>query len=206
MQNKQHIKSALTKEKILAAAETEFAAVGFYGARVDAISDMAKVNKRMIYAHFGSKEGLYKQVLLAVYTRLSECERKFMTQNTDPVTAIRSIILTSFDFLYENPTFVRMLMWENLNNGISVPQSDVRALKLPTLEYMRWQIRIGKSLGVFREDADEYHAVMSMMNFCFSYFSNIHTMSAILEKNLGEKDNVRERAEFIYDIIIKYLT
>lgn len=205
MRTKQTKKSELTREKILLAAEAEFAEGGYHGARVDAIAACAGVNKRMIYAHFGSKDGLYAEILLAVYSRLAKCERQFMTDDPDPVSAIRSIIKVSFRFLSENPNFIRMLMWENLNRGMAIPKEELIKLKLPTLIYMREQIEKGKAIGLFREDADEYHVILSMMNFCFSYFSNLHTMSAVLDKDLAGEENVSDRADFICNIILGYL-
>ena len=62
MKLKQIEKSQLTKMRILAAAEEEFAEKGFYGARVDSIAAASGINKRMIYAHFGNKENLYTKV------------------------------------------------------------------------------------------------------------------------------------------------
>jgi AcrR family transcriptional regulator len=52
-----------TKARILAAALREFSAKGIAGARVDAIAARAKVNKRMLYYYFGSKEGLFREIL-----------------------------------------------------------------------------------------------------------------------------------------------
>ena len=60
MRLKQTERSELTKERILVAAEEEFSEKGFYGARVDAIAAASGINKRMIYAHFESKEKLLK--------------------------------------------------------------------------------------------------------------------------------------------------
>lgn len=206
MEQKHCKKSVLTRERILAAAEKEFSEKGFFGARVDEIADVADINKRMLYAHFGSKEGLYTKALLAVYERLADCERKFMTEGLDPVASIRNIIHISFKFLAEDPSFVRMLLWENLNRGMAVPTDDLVNLKAPTIEYMRRQIRRGKEMGIFREEADEYQTVLSLMSFCFSYFSNIHTMSVIFGKDMACDSAVHERAEFISDILIKYLS
>ena len=52
-----------TKQRILDAALREFSEKGIAGARVDAIAARAKVNKRMLYYYFGSKEGLFQEIL-----------------------------------------------------------------------------------------------------------------------------------------------
>ena len=76
-------KSEITKAKILAAAEAEFSEKGYFGARVDEIAVAAGVNKRMIYQHYESKDGLYQAALLSVYGKLAECEARFCIDNLD---------------------------------------------------------------------------------------------------------------------------
>ena len=55
--------SRVTRERILDAAMSAFAAEGLRGARVDEIAAAAGVNKRMLYHHFGDKSGLFRTVL-----------------------------------------------------------------------------------------------------------------------------------------------
>ena len=50
---------------LLAAATEEFARHGPKGTRIQAIVQRAGINERMIYHHFGSKDGLYTAVLEA---------------------------------------------------------------------------------------------------------------------------------------------
>ena len=52
-----------TRDRLFAAAATEFAARGFAGANVDRIALAARVNKAMLYYHFKSKAGLYHEIL-----------------------------------------------------------------------------------------------------------------------------------------------
>lgn len=205
MKLKQFEKSEMTREKILAAAVEEFAEKGFYGARVDAIAEDSGINKRMIYAHFESKEKLYTKVLLIAYEWVAESERAFMLDGTNPVEAIRLIVYKSFEFLLDNPKFIRLLMWENLNRATSIPKDELLKLKAPTFEYMKKQIRLGKESGVFRSDIDEHQIVLSLMSFGFAHFSNAHTMSALLERDLLSREEVLERADFISNMIVKYL-
>lgn len=205
MKLKQFEKSEMTREKILAAAVDEFAEKGFYGARVDAIAEASGINKRMIYAHFESKEKLYTKVLLIAYEWVAECERGFMKNDISPKEAIRFIVQRSFEFLLDNPKFIRLLMWENLNRAVSIPKDELTKLKAPTFEYMKRQIRLGKESGAFRQDIDEHQIVLSLMNFGFAHFSNSHTMSALLDRDLASRGEVLARAEFISDMIVKYL-
>jgi TetR/AcrR family transcriptional regulator len=51
-----------TKQKILAAAEDEFLARGYDGARMQAIADRAGLNKAMLHYHFRSKDELFAQI------------------------------------------------------------------------------------------------------------------------------------------------
>ena len=51
----------------LIAAKRELAPFGFGGARIDAIAERAKANKRMIYHYLDSKETLFTAVLEDAY-------------------------------------------------------------------------------------------------------------------------------------------
>ena len=52
-----------TKARLLAAAESEFAAKGFDGARLGNIAKAAGVQQALIHHYFADKEGLYREVL-----------------------------------------------------------------------------------------------------------------------------------------------
>ncbi|MHB8383446.1 MAG: TetR/AcrR family transcriptional regulator [Candidatus Binataceae bacterium] len=54
---------ARTRERILKAALAEFSARGLAGARTETIARRARVNKRMLFYCYGSKRGLYAEVL-----------------------------------------------------------------------------------------------------------------------------------------------
>jgi AcrR family transcriptional regulator len=205
MQPLQSKKAEITKSKILTAAEEEFCDKGFFGARIDEIAERAGVNKRMIYEHFGNKDGLYESVLISVYERIAEYERSLMIDDLEPVLALKHIINKYFSFLEANPSFVRMLMWENLNNARAIRGDKAKDLKNPIFNYIRTQIKRGKESGVFKKDADEHQIVVSTMNFVFSYFSNIHTLSALFDRDMNSPAEIIRRADFVSNMIIDYL-
>jgi AcrR family transcriptional regulator len=51
--------------EILEAARAEFAQYGLAGARIDRIARNAQASKERLYAHFGDKETLFREVFAA---------------------------------------------------------------------------------------------------------------------------------------------
>lgn len=198
-------KSDITKQKILDAAEAEFSEIGLYGARVDEIATRAGVNKRMIYAYFGNKEQLYITVLTNVYNRMAQADGELLSGALSCVEMIRRVIKGYFDFLYENPTFVRMLMWENLNYADYIRASDAKLLKGQSIKLLQEAVTKGIASGEFRTDLDLENVVLAINMMCFSYFSNIHTMSYLLQKELKNEVSVQSYADQVAEMILRYL-
>ena len=63
---------AVREQQMLEVAERVFAERGFHAASVDAIADGAGITKPMVYAYFGSKEGLYIACMERARRRLFE--------------------------------------------------------------------------------------------------------------------------------------
>ena len=199
-------KSEITRQKILTAAEAEFSEIGLYGARVDSIAERAGVNKRMIYAHFGNKEQLYITVLTMVYNRMAQADEHLLESHLSPADTVRRIIDMYFHFLTDNPTFVRMLMWENLNQAQYMKASGAALSKGRSLKMLSDTLTSGIQAGVFRRDLDVENAVLSINMFCFSYFSNIHTMSHLMQHDLTAPAAVSRYASYVTDMVLEYLT
>ncbi|MBQ9797084.1 MAG: TetR/AcrR family transcriptional regulator [Clostridia bacterium] len=196
----QKLKTQITKQKILEAAEEEFSALGFAAARVDQIAASAGVNKQMIYAHFESKEGLYRAVLEAVYARLTEEQSRIAAGGYMGRESIAEVIENSFCFLRQNPHFVRLMMWENLSGG-----AHAELLHIRLFEGAACLLRKGMEKGEIRADLDVDQTVMSLNMFCFSAFSNVHTLSKLLQKDLLTDKALSERAQHITRVFMRYI-
>lgn len=197
-------KGDITRKKILEAAEEIFANKGLAGARVDEIAKRAGVNKRMIYAYFESKENLYVTVLKIVYSRLAELE-KTIDSLASPEDAVRKFIQGYFNFLNDNPNFVSLVLWENLNKAEFIDLSEAVKIKHPAVEAIRAIVRIGKKYNVFKESASVDEIVMAVNMFCFSYFSNRYTMPKLLGVNLYDKESIESYCNMVSDMILLYL-
>jgi AcrR family transcriptional regulator len=99
--------STATKTRILEAATAEFAAYGLAGARVDRLAERAGANKQLIYAYFGSKEGLFDATMALHIERLLDAV---------PFDAhdLPGYAVGLFDFGLAHPELVRLLQWHRL--------------------------------------------------------------------------------------------
>jgi AcrR family transcriptional regulator len=197
--------SQKSKEDILAAAEAEFSEKGLYGTRIDEIAKSANINKRMIYEYFGNKEDLYKAVLISVYSRLSIKELGLRIEDISCIEAIRRIINLYFEFLRDNPTYVNLILWENLNKGKYIQDIDFSSIKDPTIEQMRKVIIHGKEAGIFKQGVDTEQIIISLLTYTFSYFSNRYTLSKLLGRKLDSEENINSRIENVTEMFLGYL-
>ncbi len=195
-----------SKLAILTAAENEFAEKGFWGARVDEIATQSGLNKRMIYAYFGDKEGLYRQVLLNSYSKMEEIENKLIVKKLEGIELVKSIISTYFDFLYNNPNFVNILMWENLNKGKNLVEIDNSSIERKSIQHFINAIEKGKNDGIFNKKINSYQVVLSMITTCFANFSNQYTLSRLFNTDLADKEIIEQRKHHTTKLIIAYLT
>ncbi|MBQ7336571.1 MAG: TetR family transcriptional regulator [Clostridia bacterium] len=193
-------KSALTRQKILEAAEEIFSSVGFAAARVDAIAERAGVNKQMIYAHFESKEGVYSAVLERVYSRLSEYQDTVASYEFEGAETVKRIVSDYFAFLISNPSFVRLMLWENLNGARYVQQAPAALL-----DGLKALLQSGIEKGLVRADLDVEQTALSLNLFCFSAFSNQYTFSKLLGKDLGARKELAKRAEHVTQMFLGYI-
>lgn len=108
--------SAATRRKILDAAVEEFSTMGFAGARIDRISEVAGSNKRMIYVYFGNKEGLFSAVLNRVIGTL--IDNVPVTEDDLPGYAGRM-----FDHLLAHPEALRLSLWRQLERPAIGPDA-----------------------------------------------------------------------------------
>src|SRR6476469_3636039 len=81
-----------SRRALLDAAAAEFAARGYAGASVDRIAARARVNKAMIYYHFRSKAGLYREILHDMFRAVGERTSAVAASDETPPTKVGHFI------------------------------------------------------------------------------------------------------------------
>lgn len=116
-------------KRILKAGREQFAQFGYYGTRIDIISETSQTNKRLVYEYCHTKEGLYMAVLSDVSR---EVMGKFSHAQESIILCedITGIYLKLLDVLESCPDFVRLWAWERLSPTIHGPRVLETALSV----------------------------------------------------------------------------
>lgn len=104
--------------EILAAARAEFAQHGLAGARIDRIARAAQASKERLYAHFGDKETLFREVVDA------DMAGFFGAVPLRP-DAVPEFVGDIYDLARRRPEHVRMVNWARLEGvRLEEPRAD----------------------------------------------------------------------------------
>jgi len=198
--------SERTKQDILAVATEEFARDGLSGARIDEIAARTKTSKRMLYYYFGSKEGLYQAVLEAEYRRIRVVESTLELDQLAPLEALRKLVGFTFEFTHQNPTFVRLVMIENIHHGVFLGNlKALQKLSAPMIDNIREFYQRGLSQGVFREGIDPLELHWQISALCFFNVSNRPTFSALFGLDPTESNAYSQRRQSVFDMVERYI-
>lgn len=118
----------VTPEAILAAAAVEFSERGYAGARVDRIARRARVNKAMLYYHFGSKRALYRTLLRQVFSGAA-ARLQALADSTAPADQkIERVIAVLAQFISEHAFFPAIMLREVADGGAHLDRDTLNAL------------------------------------------------------------------------------
>ncbi len=106
-----------SRDRVFAAAATEFAARGFAGANVDRIARAARLNKAMIYYHFASKAALYREILRDMFEAVERRVRAVVASTNDPAERIRGFVEAIACEAEARPHFPAIWFREIAENG-----------------------------------------------------------------------------------------
>jgi AcrR family transcriptional regulator len=165
-----------TRENILVVATREFADKGLAGARIDEIAEKTQSSKRMIYYYFGGKDELYRAVLERAYQHIRAQEQAAHFEELQPDEALRAIIGHNFDYHFDHPEFVRLVMNENVHHGEHIAQIEsMKERNRSVIDSLALILNKGEALGLFRSGVDpvDLHTTISALSFY--NVSNRHT-------------------------------
>lgn len=167
-----------SKSAILNGAISEFAQRGLAGTRVEDIAMRAGVAKSLIYQHFGSKNELYAESLIAVLATITEKSAQYSQDFAQAVQAgdVRAYIRRYLDnhlaLIEAVPEYPRLMAWENLEGGRTLSRLPLQATYQAFLSRVRKIMAPLVDRGLLHADFNLAHAAQAVM--ALSHFFVIH--------------------------------
>ena len=193
-----------TRDSILRAATKVFAKHGFAGGRIEQISKAAKSYDRMIYYYFGSKEGLFIEVLEEMYRRFNEAESKLALDAVAPVEALCAVIRFMWLHYQKHPEFITLLNTENLHRGKHIAKSlRAREYSSPAVSVLGDVLARGAQQKLFRDDVAARDVYLMIASMGYFYLSNRFTLSAFLGEQLDTADALAHWEAFLIDAVLR---
>jgi AcrR family transcriptional regulator len=193
-----------TRDSILRAATRVFARYGYEGGSIEKISRSAKSFDRMIYYYFGSKEGLFIEVLEDMYRRMNDAELALVLDIEKPVDSLKGVIDFVLTYYSKNPEFITLLNTENLHRGKHIVKSErARDYSSPAIAIIRQLLESGARQGVFRPDMVARDVYLLIAATGYFYISNRHTLSAFLGEDLKAPQAMAHWRDFIVTTVLR---
>ena len=143
------------KADILRAAEREFAAAGYGGARIERIAAAAGVNKQLLFHYYRSKEGLFAAAVSAMVGRFDVDGGR----TESPASDLKSAVTDLMAGLRAVPGIVGIVAGARSDGELPrTVATTVRAWRDRLLLRLRSAVADGQQRGYFRDDLDP-HAV-----------------------------------------------
>jgi AcrR family transcriptional regulator len=144
-----------SKAQIFAAAAAEFAEHGYAAAGVDRIAAKARVNKAMLYYHYGSKADLYRDVLQDMFRALAARARAIADGTGSPAEKLDTWVATIVEEASARPHFPPIMLRELASGGDHL---DADTMKIVGGIYLAVRDIIGQG-----QDAGEFRAVNPLL-------------------------------------------
>jgi AcrR family transcriptional regulator len=160
--------ATVTKQKILAAATSEFAAYGFAGARVDRIAERAGYNKQLIYAYFGSKEGLFEVV--AEHHLSDVLDTVPLNPHDLPEYAAKL-----HDYNRAHPDLVKLVAWFALEG---IPSPTVATALVASMKQKTASIRQAQETGAIRSSLNPEVLLQMVLALSGAWTVGTHALDA----------------------------
>jgi TetR/AcrR family transcriptional regulator len=192
------------KDRILQAAQKEFAARGFAGARMEAIASAAAINKAMLFYYFTSKENLYRTVLFGVFSEIFGEIGRVVSRQLTPDLFLEKFPEIYIRFIARHPDLVRIMVFDLIHNpeNVTAAMAEIIHEKMsfrpnPLLDLIkRWH-----SQGLISE-ADPCHFMMNIIALSIFSFIGKPMVEAISGIHVAsDEDFYRKRIASVVNVL-----
>ncbi len=182
------------EERILEAALEVFSALGFRGATVDQIAEVAGMSKPNLLYYFRTKDAMHRALIDRVLDTWLDPLRAFDAEG-NPVTEIRSYIRRKLEMARDFPRESRLFANEVLQGAPHIEDE----LKGPLKELVDEKAEVIRSWAKAGKIAkcDPYHLIFAIWSTTQHYADFDVQVRAVLGRAIPAKDGSRTRRGFL---------
>lgn len=197
-------KEASTKEKILLAAEDEFAEQGFAGARTQEIAKKASVNKALIHYYYKDKSSLYQAVMDEMMYDLIRISQDVAKRKLTGKPLVEALVSDFFDFAARHPHFAKLTTAGSTMGDAKYLETSIKNLFRPLfqrgVEFLEEHM---EKKAIRKVDAPQF--LVSALLLTLSYFAMSPMVSLLLGKESTSKTALEQRKKSILDVVFATL-
>ena len=170
--SKKTIENSETRKQIITAATQLFADNGFEAVSIRQIAQATDTNIALVSYYFGSKEGLFQEIL---NTRYPEAKQMLQDMNAADITPIKKLY-KAINFytnrIFDNPNFNKIMLRE-----MSLMQRPEHARMIvdgiyPNMQLVIGFIHEGQEKGDFKKNIDAELTWISIISTIFQMLNN----------------------------------
>ncbi len=155
--------AAASQQRLLDAAEQEFASRGFHGARLRDIADGAGVQPALIHHYFADKEGLYRAVVERALLTTSTASWSILASGRDLEGLVVAFVDLLVEFYAQHEHLLAILRHEAASGGGLL--GDVfRERTKPIVDAVASFVEERQGLGEVRDDVDAREIILAAMS------------------------------------------
>ena len=168
-----------TIDKILIAAEKEFALRGIDGAKVENIARDAGITKQLIYHYFKTKNQLYSAILETVSNDMQIIEDLEIYTALSPAEAIKHFVNAIFDEFIKHPSYTAFTLDQALHGGEHISQASrfIPSTRSYIQKIIAPALLAGAEQKIFKSDLDPDIIFWMIFHLTTACFLNQQVMS-----------------------------
>jgi|SRR5271154_1285356 len=195
-----------SRQAILDAAELVFAERGYQASTMSEIGHRAGLSRGSPAFFFGSKDGLYAEVIERVFAHRHEvlapalelAQTAGSGASRDEVRAALEAAVGSYiDFLASRPTFVRLMQWESLTDG-----ERLRSIPHESSALERSLTALAGGLGEGHGRSEARQLLLSFIALCLVPFEHETTLMAALGMSTADQALLDDRKRHVVDLLL----
>jgi len=192
-------------DRIIVAAEEEFARYGFDAVNVRQIADAADVSTKLVYHYFGRKEVLYLEALGHMARTFFEQFEHPIFDSGDPIGTIREFAMRYADFYQAHPETGRLILDQVIHGGQQIRRSSpMERRRSEVIEPLRKALEEGIAQGIIRSGVSGEGLFYHTLLVTIGYTSMIPLLGPLhLEVDELKTDEQRRRA--IADAVVGFV-